>query len=145
MLQDVLSMYRGASQALADMEQLITKYESDEVVRHWLEQARFKVRKVARLNYYEIIGVGTVASELEIKSAYKLRALECHPDKWATGTDEEKSHAEAEFKKLGEALEVLGEAMKRQLYDEGFDREAIEERVSRANKAARESDHRHHR
>ena len=76
MLQDVLSMYRGASQALADMEQLITKYESDEVVRHWLEQARFKVRKVARLNYYEIIGVGTVASELEIKSAYKLRALE---------------------------------------------------------------------
>ena len=67
---------------------------------------------------------------------------------------------------------TAGEAMKRQLYDEGFvsclklttwctsghfvvyrtkslclpqDREAIEERVSRANKAARESDHRHHR
>ena len=45
----------------------------------------------------------------------------------------------------GEALEVLGDPMKRQLYDEGFDREAIEDRISRANKAARESDHRHHR
>ena len=37
---------------------------------------------------------------------------------------------------MGEALEVLTDDMKRKLYDEGYDKEAIEERVRAANQAA---------
>ena len=33
---------------------------------------------------------------------------------------------------------MLGDSMKRDLYDEGFDREAIDERIQRAHKAAHE-------
>jgi hypothetical protein len=35
--------------------------------------------------------------------------------------------------------------MKKQLYDEGHDKQAIDERVKRANEAAREHGNHHHR
>ena len=72
-----------------------------------------------------------VASEAEIKAAYKRKALIVHPDKHSDSDEATRKTAEEEFKKIGEALEILGDSMKRGLYDEGFDREAIEERVSR--------------
>ena len=77
-------------------------------------------------------GVGAkVASEVEIKAAYKRKALIVHPDKHSDSDEATRRKAEEEFKKIGEALEILGDSMKRGLYDEGFDREAIEERVAR--------------
>jgi hypothetical protein len=45
------------------MEQLLRMYESDEVVRHWHEQAKFKVRRAARPDYYAAVGVASRASE----------------------------------------------------------------------------------
>ena len=50
--------------------------------------------------------------------------------------------AESNFKMLGEALEVLGDAQMRALYDEGHDKTAIDERMEAARRAAR-GDHRH--
>ena len=41
----------------------------------------------------------------------------------------ERVAAEEKFKLLGEALEIMEDQMKRQLYDEGYDKEAIAERV----------------
>lgn len=43
-----------------------------------------------------------------------------------------------------QALEVLTDPFKRQLYDEGYDKEAIEERVAAAQRAAHEHKPRHH-
>ena len=53
--------------------------------------------------------VPSIASQLEIKGAYKARALECHPDKHSESPEATKA-AEATFKLLGEALEVLERA-----------------------------------
>lgn len=44
---------------------------------------------------------------------------------------------QAEFKALGEALEVLDDDFKRKLYNEGYDKAAIEERVQAADRAAK--------
>ena len=74
---------------------------------------------------------------MEIKAAYKKRALECHPDKHSDGGDAARAAAEAEFKALGEALEVLDDDFKRKLYNEGYDKAAIEERVQAADRAAK--------
>jgi hypothetical protein len=101
------------------------------VVKHWHEQAHFKLRRKNRPDYYGLLGVAVVASEAEIKSAYKRKALILHPDKHSDSDEATQKTAEEEFKKIGEALEVLGDSMKRGLYDEGFDREAIEERIAR--------------
>ena len=62
--------------------------------------------------------------------------MEWHPDRHANSSDEDKAAAERNFKLLGEALEVMEDTMKRQLYDEGFDKEAIAERVEAARRAA---------
>ena len=79
-----------------------------------------------------------MASTLEIKAAYKQRALELHPDRQETQTA--KAEAEGKFKLLGEALEILSDDFSRRLYNEGYDKEAIAERIAAANRAVNNHD-----
>ena len=60
---------------------------------------------------------------------YKKRALSLHPDKQGGKTDEEKAKAEEDFKKVGDALEVLSDPVQRQLWDEGHDLESIKQQL----------------
>jgi len=60
-------------------------------------------------DYYDILGVNKTASADEIKSAFRKKAHEHHPDK---GGDAEK------FKELNEAYQVFSNAEKRQRYDQ---------------------------
>jgi len=64
-------------------------------------------------NLYEILGVETTATKIEIKSAYRKAALEHHPDK---GGNEE------EFRRKNEAYEVLSDDEKRKVYDTELNR-----------------------
>ena len=126
-------------EAVEALEALARMDPSDETVRRHYEKAQFEVRKAKRPDYYAVLGVSKIASVPEIKTAYKARAMEWHPDKHAQKGEEEKAEAERMFKAIGEALEVMDDPMKRQLYDEGYDKEAIAERVEMAKRAA----HRH--
>lgn len=64
-------------------------------------------------NPYTTLGVATTASAAEIKKAFRKLAKEYHPD--AHPGD---AKAEAKFKAVSSAWEVLGDADKRKLYDE---------------------------
>lgn len=79
-----------------------------------------------------------VASEMEIKKQYKVKALELHPDRFSGDkfSDAQRKEAEERFKLVGEGLEILCDDFKRQLYDEGYDQDAIRERVAAAQQAA---------
>ncbi|KAF4610704.1 hypothetical protein D9613_006913 [Agrocybe pediades] len=55
---------------------------------------------------------------MQIRKAYRKRALETHPDKLDPGASkEEKEKAEEEFHKVHEAFETLSDAVKRKAYD----------------------------
>lgn len=68
-------------------------------------------------DYYEVLGIDKNATDEDIKRAYRKKAKECHPD--LHPNDKE---AEARFKELNEANEVLSDPDKRARYDQfGFD------------------------
>ena len=72
-------------------------------------------------DYYEVLGVGKNASADDIKQAYRKAALKWHPDRWVSGTAEEKKTAEEKFKEASEAYSVLSDADKKARYDQfGF-------------------------
>jgi hypothetical protein len=63
-------------------------------------------------DYYGILGIDKTASADDIKSAFRRRAMECHPDR--NPGDKAK---EAEFKEVNEAHEVLKDEHKRAFFD----------------------------
>ena len=64
-------------------------------------------------DYYEVLGVSKNASDDEIKKAYRKLAVKYHPDK--NPGDKE---AEAKFKEINEAHDVLSDKQKRTRYDQ---------------------------
>ena len=64
-------------------------------------------------DYYEVLGVNKSATPEEIKKAYRKAAMKYHPDR--NPGDKE---AEAKFKEVGEAYEVLSDQDKRSRYDQ---------------------------
>ena len=105
-------------------------------LQHAYEQADFERRKKLRPDYYAMLDCRKVSSEREIKGAYWKQSLAHHPDKHAAAAPDVRARHEAQFKALGEALEVLSDPMKRDLYDKGYDKEAIAKKLEAANRAA---------
>ncbi|XP_062169505.1 uncharacterized protein LOC133875397 [Alnus glutinosa] len=65
------------------------------------------------VDYYNILKVNRNASEEDLKKAYKRLAMIWHPDK----NPANKRDAEAKFKQISEAYDVLSDPQKRQIYD----------------------------
>ncbi|MGC2763695.1 MAG: J domain-containing protein [Candidatus Binatus sp.] len=89
-------------------------------------------------DYYKTLGVDRKASGAEIKSAYRKLARKFHPDVNPNNQD-----AEAKFKQLNEAYQVIGDADKRKKYDElgadwehGVSQEEMMRRYARQKSAA---------
>jgi len=64
-------------------------------------------------DYYEVLGITKGATEAEIKSAFRKKAKELHPD-----VNKDDPNAEEKFKEVQEAYSVLSDENKRKMYDQ---------------------------
>ena len=67
---------------------------------------------MAKRDYYDVLGVDKGASEADLKSAFRKRAKELHPDR-----NRDDPSAEEGFKEVNEAYDALKDADKRAAYD----------------------------
>lgn len=129
-------------QALRDLEDLLNKWGTHDVrIRHAYEYTDFENRKLKRPDYYAVLACRRVATDKEIKTAYYKKSKEHHPDRHVSADTQTRREHEHTFKLVSEALEILDDPTKRKLYDEGYDKAAIEDRVAAAERAARNHSH----
>lgn len=68
---------------------------------------------MASKDYYSLLWLTKSASDAEIKKAYKKKAMEYHPDR-----NKGDKKAEAKFKEINEAYQVLSDKEKKKNYDQ---------------------------
>lgn len=114
--------------AIEDYEKVAALHDGDapSYIKDKIKKAKVALKRSNRKDFYRILGLGPNAEEAEIKKAYKKMALKYHPDRHSTKGDEEKAAAEAKFKDIGEAYEVLTDPEKKKRYDSGVDPEDLE-------------------
>ncbi|KAJ0234000.1 DnaJ domain-containing protein [Hirschfeldia incana] len=64
--------------------------------------------------YYKVLQVDRNAKDEDLKKAYHKLAMKWHPDK----NPNSKKEAEAKFKQIAEAYDVLSDTQKRAIYDQ---------------------------
>lgn len=69
---------------------------------------------MAKEDFYKLLGVDRNASDAEIKKSYRSKAMKFHPDR----NKDNPVEAEAKFKQIKEAYEVLSDPKKRAAYDQ---------------------------
>ena len=70
---------------------------------------------MAKRDFYEVLGVAKHASDDEIKKAYRKLAMKHHPDR---NQGDGAKEAEAKFKEVKEAYEMVSDPQKRAAYDQ---------------------------
>ncbi|XP_072944470.1 dnaJ homolog subfamily B member 6 isoform X2 [Epargyreus clarus] len=91
------------------------------------------------VDYYRILGVTRIATDTEIKKAYRKLALKWHPDKNPDNADE----ANRRFKEISEAYEVLSDERKRRVYDQ-YGKEGLNSSRGRRTAADDDYEYRYH-
>lgn len=74
-----------------------------------------------RKDYYKILSIDKGATDVEIKKAYRQKALRHHPDRHVDAEPEEREEEEKIFKEVSEAYTVLSDPQKKARYDAGHD------------------------
>ena len=68
--------------------------------------------RMAKRDYYDVLGVARDADEADVRKAYRRLAMKLHPDR-----NPDDKTAEEGFKEASEAYQVLSDAEKRSVYD----------------------------
>ncbi len=84
---------------------------------------------MAGKNYYDLLGLKKSASDKEIKQAYRRLARQLHPD-----VNPGNKTAEAKFKEINAAYEVLSDTTKRQKYDKYGDKWQYADQMEQAER-----------
>ena len=105
--------------------------KSDRDLIQKFKTAQRLLKKAQRPDLYKLIGqdLDEHADESAIKKAYKKAAMKWHPDRFSCKGVQQQKEAEEQFQKISDAYEFLTDAQRKRLWDQGFDREEIEQQL----------------
>jgi tetratricopeptide (TPR) repeat protein len=110
--------------ALRDLQAAGKVEPNNDDIDKEIKQVRVAQKRSKTRDFYKILGVPKSADLTAIKKAYKLMAMKWHPDKNNESPEQQKA-AEAKFKEITEAYEVLSDEKKKRQYDLGAELEDI--------------------
>ena len=117
--------------AIQDYETAHRLFEGNEQEQDDLEEkiqkAKIQLKRAGRTCLYQLLGIAKDATESEIKKAYRKLALKLHPDRQANASPKEKEAAEAKFRQVNLAHEILSDPQKKRRYDQGVDEQDIDD------------------
>eukprot|EP00823_Brevimastigomonas_motovehiculus_P009036 TRINITY_DN8708_c0_g1_i1.p1 TRINITY_DN8708_c0_g1~~TRINITY_DN8708_c0_g1_i1.p1 ORF type:complete len:479 (-),score=44.87 TRINITY_DN8708_c0_g1_i1:229-1665(-) len=105
--------------AISDYQFRLKTAPNDGRAQQGMQRAQTLEKRKNMKDYYAILGCQKTSDERTIKKAFHNLALIHHPDKQTEPT--QKAAAEARFRELSEAYEVLGNPETRARYDRGED------------------------
>ena len=121
---DAVDLLETAINSLPDGKQdrdLVQKFKT----------AQRLLKKAQRPDLYKLIGpdLDEHSDESAIKRAYKRAAMRWHPDRFSCKGAKQQKEAEEQFQKINDAYEFLTDASRKRLWDQGYDREEIEQQL----------------
>lgn len=135
-----LERYNEILNEISDREQK-GEHENERFGLAW-RKADFQLRKQERPDLYVLLEVAKDASEREIRDACHRKSPKYHPDLFIGSlfTDKQCEDAANTLNLMFEAVDILTNVYKKQLYDEGYGLEAIQKNFEDVEKATRHYD-----
>ncbi|KAF2074911.1 hypothetical protein CYY_003788 [Polysphondylium violaceum] len=104
--------------ALRDYNKANELRPHDQAITEGIHRAQRGQSMAKRKDLYKILGIPKTATDREVKKAFKVLALQNHPDKSAP---EDREAAEKKYMEISHAYEILSDQEKRERYDRGED------------------------
>eukprot|EP00545_Synedropsis_sp_CCMP1620_P013457 CAMPEP_0119003558 /NCGR_PEP_ID=MMETSP1176-20130426/630_1 /TAXON_ID=265551 /ORGANISM="Synedropsis recta cf, Strain CCMP1620" /LENGTH=584 /DNA_ID=CAMNT_0006955171 /DNA_START=140 /DNA_END=1894 /DNA_ORIENTATION=+ len=117
---------QGAIRDYDQAERLANTPEEIKDIRKKSKSAKIQLSRAGKKDLYKLLDLSRDATESDIKKAYRKMALKHHPDR-QKGSEEEKKLAEATFREINLANEILSDPQKKRRYDEGVDEQDIDD------------------
>eukprot|EP00457_Paulinella_chromatophora_P004461 gb/GEZN01004473.1/.p1 GENE.gb/GEZN01004473.1/~~gb/GEZN01004473.1/.p1 ORF type:complete len:488 (-),score=97.20 gb/GEZN01004473.1/:398-1861(-) len=116
-MEDPVQQEAWFNKANADFQSIVEENHGHQQARQGLQRVQALIKRAKQKDYYKILGLKNDCTEREVKKAFRTLALIWHPDKH----EENKDEAEAKFREIAEAHEILSDTETRGRYDRGED------------------------
>mmetsp|Transcript_7201 Transcript_7201/g.21238 ORF Transcript_7201/g.21238 Transcript_7201/m.21238 type:complete len:845 (-) Transcript_7201:87-2621(-) len=126
-----LKRYSDALSLLEQMLETLPDAKGDRELVGKYKQAQRLLKKASRPDLYKVVGpdLDETADEDALKKAYKKAAMKWHPDRFSAKGEKAQQEAAEKFKEVNDAYEFLTDPQRRRLWDQGYDREEVEQQL----------------